>query len=135
MKSNNSPPALASARPTERPTIDVQISSAITELHDELLTYRGRDAAELARTCSFEQVAELLWTGELPASQPAWPVDRAALEQVRAVLAAAGPVDHLTAMTLAATWLGRSGSEPRFTCRSASLVGDRPEPARRATER
>ena len=31
------------------PTIDVQIASAITEVQDEGVTYRGHDAAELAR--------------------------------------------------------------------------------------
>ena len=29
--------------------------------------YRGHDVADLARRCHYEQVAELLWTGELPA--------------------------------------------------------------------
>ena len=46
-------------------TIDVQISSTITELQDEGVRYRGHDATELARTHTFEQVAELLWTGRL----------------------------------------------------------------------
>ena len=36
-------------------------------------SYRGHDVAELARSASFEQVAELLWTGELLAEPVTWP--------------------------------------------------------------
>ena len=58
-----------------RPSLDVQIATAVTTLDDDCVRYRGHDAAVLARTCTFEQVAELLWTGELPAARPAvaWP--------------------------------------------------------------
>lgn len=91
--------------PTERPTIDVQITSSITELQDEQLTYRGHDVAVLARTSTFEQVAELLWTGELPAAAPSWPIDRSILERCRSVIDSAGPIDSLTAMNLAASTL------------------------------
>lgn len=41
------------------------IESAITEITDGTLRYRGRDATWLARNRSFEEVAGLLWTGEL----------------------------------------------------------------------
>ena len=57
----------------DRPTIDVQIVSGITVLDEAGPSYRGHDVAELARSASFEQVAELLWTGELPADRSTWP--------------------------------------------------------------
>ncbi|GAB36919.1 citrate synthase [Gordonia otitidis] len=38
-----------------------RIRTQLTYLHDDRLYYRGRDVAELARTTSFERVAELLW--------------------------------------------------------------------------
>lgn len=61
-----------------RPSIDVQISSAVTRLDEHTLWYRDRDAVQLARSASFEQVAELLWTGELPVRDPDWPAPEAA---------------------------------------------------------
>ncbi len=51
---------------SERPTIDVAIASAVTELGDDGVRYRGHTTAELARSATFEQVAELLWSGTLP---------------------------------------------------------------------
>jgi citrate synthase len=103
--------ARARTRATDaRPTIDVQVTSAITALHDDGLLYRGRAVDELARTATFEQVAELLWTGELPAAPPAWPVDRAACERVRAALTASGVGDPVLRLALAATTL--AGESP-----------------------
>ena len=84
-------------------TIDVQISSAITELQDEGVRYRGRDATELARTHTFEQVSELLWTGRLDNAEMSWPIDRIALDRCRAVHDAAGADDPIVRLTLAAT--------------------------------
>jgi citrate synthase len=63
-----------------RPTIDVQISSAITRLDEHSLHYRGRDVTELAASASFEQVAEMLWTGDLPATQRTWAVEAGDVE-------------------------------------------------------
>lgn len=60
-------------RDTEaRPSLDVQIVTGITTLDERGIRYRGHDVADLARTASYERVAELLWTGELPA-EAAWP--------------------------------------------------------------
>jgi citrate synthase len=42
------------------------IESSITEITGSTLRYRGRDATDLARHRSFEDVATLLWTGSLP---------------------------------------------------------------------
>jgi citrate synthase len=92
-------------------TIDVQISSAITELQDEGVTYRGRDAAELARAHSFEQVAELLWTGALGDPGLTWPVERSTLAQCRRVFDAAGADGPIVRLTLAATTLSATADE------------------------
>jgi citrate synthase len=43
------------------------LESAITLIADGKLYYRGRDAAELARTHSLEEVAALIWTGSFEA--------------------------------------------------------------------
>ena len=47
--------------PGPRPTIDVQIRSDITTMHESTLEFRGRDVVELVRDHRFEDVAELLW--------------------------------------------------------------------------
>ena len=46
---------------------DITIESAITEITGDTLRYRGLDATRLAVRRTFEDVAELLWTGEFPA--------------------------------------------------------------------
>jgi citrate synthase len=88
-------------------TIDVQISSAITELQDEGVTYRGHDAAELARSYSFEQVAELLWTATLGHHGLSWPAAREDLSRCRNVATAAGAENPIAILTLAATTLAQ----------------------------
>ena len=45
---------------------DITVESAITELTADSLRFRGHDATRLAVTRTFEEVAELLWTGEFP---------------------------------------------------------------------
>lgn len=87
----------------ERPTIDVRITTSITELDDEGVRYRGIDTAELARTSTFESVAELLWTGALPETPPTWPVESATLQ--RALDATAGVRSPLLRLAIAATVL------------------------------
>ncbi|HLK78508.1 MAG TPA: citrate/2-methylcitrate synthase [Streptosporangiaceae bacterium] len=50
---------------------DITVESAITEITGDRLRFRGLDAIRLATTQTFEDVAELLWTGEFPAPPPA----------------------------------------------------------------
>jgi citrate synthase len=85
---------------TERPSIDVRISSAITHLDDDRLTYRGHDVAALATSSTFEQVAELLWSGTLPDDPIVWRADRAALTSCERVVEAA--VDPFARIALCA---------------------------------
>lgn len=57
--------ALAAGRRTSvapRPTIDVQIASAITVLAENGVRIRGHDLTQLVSDGQFEDVAELLWT-------------------------------------------------------------------------
>ena len=48
------------------------IESALTEITDDTLRFRGLDALDLAQDRAFEEVSALLWTGSLPpaARQP-----------------------------------------------------------------
>jgi citrate synthase len=88
--------------PAERPSIDVHIASSITQLGDDTLRYRGHDVRDLAGLESFESVASLLWTGELPQRPPAWPTDRSMLDRCAAVVRAAAPVHPVGALALCA---------------------------------
>jgi len=74
---------------------DITVESAITEITGDRLFYRGLDAIRLAASRTFEDVAELLWTGELPASpggrrpgSAPWRATTAALAAGRAAQAA-----------------------------------------------
>ncbi len=55
-------------------SLDIAIETRITEIAGHTIRFRGHDALMLARTASFEQVAELLWTGTLPPPGAPWPV-------------------------------------------------------------
>src|SRR5206468_5953179 len=67
---------------------DITVESAITEITADSLHFRGLDATRLAVSRTFEEVAELLWTGELrPAAEP-WQARPAALTAGRAAQAA-----------------------------------------------
>lgn len=59
-------------RSTHGPTIDVSIRTAVTRMTPAGPVYRGHLASGLARTTSFEQVAELLWSGALPSEHREW---------------------------------------------------------------
>ncbi|MGE0708877.1 MAG: citrate synthase [Planctomycetota bacterium] len=63
-------PDLGTALRWGEPVLD----SSITQVLPQGPQYRGHDAVELARAGKgFEAVAELLWTGDLPAEAPRWP--------------------------------------------------------------
>jgi len=51
------------------------LESALTAIDAGGPRYRGQAAVELAESSSFEAVAELLWSGVLPAEPPAWRAD------------------------------------------------------------
>jgi len=69
-------------------TLEITVESAITEITADSLHFRGLDATRLAVSRTFEEVAELLWTGELrPAAEP-WQARPAALTAGRAAQAA-----------------------------------------------
>jgi citrate synthase len=54
-----------------RPSLDVQIVTGVTTLDESGVRYLGRDVATLSRAHTYEQVAELLWTGAV-GTEPTW---------------------------------------------------------------
>ena len=67
---------------------DITVESAITEITGDSLRFRGLDATRLAVSRTFEEVAELLWTGEFRSEQAPWRARPAALAVARAAQAA-----------------------------------------------
>ena len=67
---------------------DITVESAITEITGNSLRFRGLDATRLAVSRTFEEVAELLWTGEFPSERASWRARPAALAAARAAQAA-----------------------------------------------
>jgi citrate synthase len=77
---------------------ELRIESALTAIEDNAIFYRGEDLFVLAVSRTFEEVAQFLWTGELPELHP-WAADDSALTaavRVQAALPArALPLDRL----------------------------------------
>jgi len=83
------------------------LESSITLIGDGRIYYRGRDAAELARTSSLADVAALIWTGKAEAAQLGAPprvtvpsgarsgADVPFVARAQAALALAAPADPL----------------------------------------
>src|SRR6185369_15138278 len=67
---------------------DITVESAITEITGDSLRFRGLDATRLAVSRTFEEVAELLWTGEFRSERAPWRARPAALAAARAALPA-----------------------------------------------
>ncbi len=95
-------------------SVEVVIGTALTSMEQQGVSYRGINAAELAKTRSFESVAEWLWGRDFPSGEPspAWRATAAALaagravqqalpdasrptDRIRATLAVVGPTDAL----------------------------------------
>ena len=77
--------------------------TSITCITDRGYQYRGLDPLELARSRTFEQVAEFLWTGALP-GEVSWPspsepgldqLDRLPLDRLRVAISELGIRDQL----------------------------------------
>jgi citrate synthase len=78
-------------RPRRAPgAAELVIESEITTLGDDRPYYRGHDALRLAESHGFEEVAHLLWTGDLGAAET-WPARMEAVAVARAAQAALPP--------------------------------------------
>lgn len=136
--------------------VGIVIESAITAIVDDRPYYRGRSVADLAVSCSFEEIASLLWTGELVDTAPWKPagdgvaIARAALSTLAvatlplerlqvavAALAAADPLRlNLTTPAVVATAQRLiAGMVESLPDPGAAGRGGRPEPPEPAESR
>ena len=108
-----------------RPSIDVQIVSAVSTLDEDGVRYRGHDVAELAHTRSFEDVAELLWCGELPSHAAPWPApspaDRRLTRRVSAIVGSV-PLLAMAGLATALTVRHTDDAAPRAARRLLMLT-------------
>ena len=84
-------------------SLHLTIETRLTRIDDHRILYRGQQISELAETRTFEDVADLLWLGELPVRLTTWAVgvappaphvaDSGALDRVRIAAACAGVGD------------------------------------------
>ena len=96
------------------------LDSSLTLITDETLYYRGHDASALARTSTIEQVAALLWTGDLreqatlfpPQNSPSPVVDRldSSLTPMQRMTIALALADDLAAYDLRPQSVARTGA-------------------------
>jgi len=81
--------AVRARRPDRSSALEVVVETELTLLEPEgRLSYRGRDAIELARFRSFEEVVALLWDGAPPTP---WALDGERAAAIEALGAALGP--------------------------------------------
>ncbi len=115
-----------------RPSLDVQITTAVTTLDESGVRYRGWDVAELSRHCSFEQVTGLLWAGVVGPREPWDPPGHEDLATTIAVTDAVG-VTGVPALVAVSSALGvrHPGDDPAAAAKR--LIGVAPAAVRRRT--
>ncbi len=72
-------------RATRPPALDFTIQTSLTTIGDHDVLYRGHSALALARTATFEEVAQLLWTGRPAAEHVTWSPTPVALPDLPAI--------------------------------------------------
>lgn len=98
-----------------------RIRTQLTLLHDDTLYYRGRDVRSLARTSTFEEIAELLWH----APWPDRPADEKAAAAARTVCGdRARDIDRIRIVVdiLGAQDILRHRIDPESVSSSAALI-------------
>lgn len=105
-------------RSARRGHLEVPITSAITEVTDGRVAYRGHRLAELiSGRHPFESVASLLWSGELNPGA-LWPAPRRSARAARRAAGALGPAALPTDMMMAAV-IAAASADPFRSDRSA----------------
>ncbi len=118
--------AARARRPDRSSALEVVVETELTLLEPEgRLSYRGRDAIELAKFRSFEEVVALLWDGAPPVP---WELDEERAAAIEALGAALGPetpaAERIAAVvaTLAARDPERDDRDPDSVRRAGSEV-------------
>jgi citrate synthase len=109
------------SRSVEHPGVVERIETELSLLQDDELYYRGRLARELATTSTVEEVAHLLWTGELTKQDP-FPAPPESVELARAAMAVAPTTARMTDQLRIAVAVLGAGDPLRFGLAPESVV-------------
>lgn len=90
-------------------SVEVTLASSITAIGGGYIAYRGYGLAELCRTATFEQVAQLLWLGELPDTPLSFP-----------------ETESVVALSVARCLPKRTPAIERFFCATAAFACEQP---------
>lgn len=109
------------SRSVEHPGVVERIETELSLLQDDQLYYRGRLASELAITSTVEEVAHLLWTGEL-AEQAPFPAPPESVELARSAISVAPPTARMTDQLRIAVAVLGAGDPLRFSLAPESVI-------------
>ena len=115
------------ARSVEHSGVVERIESELTLLQDDNLYYRGHSAQSLATTATLDQVATLLWTGQLPADSAGveadlFGVERAGVELARSAMEVVPAGARLTDRLRVAVAVLGAADPLRFDLSAASVT-------------
>lgn len=108
-------------RQVEHPGVVERIETELTLLQNDELYYRGRPVRELATTSTVEQVAHLLWTGELAEQEP-FPAPADQVELARSAIQVAPPTARMTDQLRIAVAVLGAGDPLRFSLAPESVI-------------
>ncbi|MEU0091997.1 citrate/2-methylcitrate synthase [Kribbella sp. NPDC006257] len=108
-------------RKVEHPGVVERIETELTLLQNDELYYRGRPVRELATTSTVEQVAHLLWTGELAKQEP-FPAPADQVELARSAIQVAPPTARMTDQLRIAVAVLGAGDALRFSLAPESVI-------------
>lgn len=117
-------------RASRPPALDFPIRTSLTTIGDHDVRYRGHSALELARTATFEQVAQLLWSGDLGAPPVDWlptPVelpDLAGMDRIRMAVVLSSAIDPMRADLAAPAVALRAGALIATMAEAIPSAGD-----------
>ena len=98
------------------------LESALTAIDPAGPRYRGQPSGALAASTTFEAVAELLWTGALPAEPPRWAVAGLGLRGASLAALLPGDPPPLTTLALAVPALGAADPDRHNAGAEAELA-------------
>ena len=101
---------------------DIIVESQITEITGDQLRYRGLDVIDLAATRTFEDVAELLWTAQLPPSPPS---ARSARSARQPAATPASPADPARSVRQPASLVHAAAAASAWQATDAALAAGR----------
>jgi citrate synthase len=100
---------------SQETSINLLVESSLTHLSETGVSYRGHNTSKLIRTHTFEEVAELLWTGDLRKGVAMWPSST--------LVAMLGPLDQQIRILVAQVPILDANTPNAPTSRDVAIAG------------